>query len=199
MSCPTTNCRISETLDRLKRELYVSNDGTSNIKYFLADIFLQIKQDISHTYGDLELPFSHNAAILELIESKHYLYEILLYFTEQFDTIIRGIGGNASESIFDDILDYISRNYSEPLKLETIAPLFGYNSSYLGKLFTQRTGISFNSYLDQLRVHKATELLDQTDMKVYEIAARVGYKNVDYFHQKFRKIMDISPAEYRKK
>lgn len=183
MSCPTTNCRISETLDRLKRELYVSNDGTSNIKYFLADIFLQIKQDISHTYGDLELPFSHNAAILELIESKHYLYEILLYFTEQFDTIIRGIGGNASESIFDDILDYISRNYSEPLKLETIAPLFGYNSSYL----------------DQLRVRKATELLDQTDMKVYEIAARVGYKNVDYFHQKFRKIMDISPAEYRKK
>lgn len=191
--------RISETLDRLKRELYVSNDGTSNIKYFLADIFLQIKQDISHTYSDLDLPFSHNAAILELIEGKHYLYEILLYFTEQFDTIIRGIGGNASESIFDDILDYISRNYSEPLKLETIAPLFGYNSSYLGKLFTQRTGISFNTYLDQLRVRKATELLDQTDMKVYEIAARVGYKNVDYFHQKFRKIMDISPAEYRKK
>ena len=58
---------------------------------------------------------------------------------------------------------------------------------------------SFNTYLDQLRVRKATELLDQTDMKVYEIAARVGYKNVDYFHQKFRKIMDISPAEYRKK
>ena len=152
-----------------------------------------------HTYSDMDIPFIHNAKILELIENKYYLYEILLYFTEQFDMIMRAIGSNSGESVFDDIIDYIEHNYALPLKLETIAPLFGYNSSYLGKLFSQKMGVSFNSYLDQVRIRQAVYLLDNTDMKVYEISGKVGYKNVDYFHQKFKKRMNISPAEYRKK
>ncbi|MDD6482186.1 MAG: response regulator transcription factor [Lachnospiraceae bacterium] len=191
--------RISEVLTNLKNDLYNCNAETSNIKYFLADIFLQIKTSIMHTYSDADIPFAHNAAIIELIENKYYLYEILLYFTEQFDMIMRAIGSNSNESILDDIIDYIRHNYAMPLKLETIAPLFGYNSSYLGKLFTQKMGLSFNSYLDQVRIREAVNLLDNTDMKVYEIAAKVGYKNVDYFHQKFKKRMNMSPAEYRKR
>lgn len=191
--------RISEILTNLRNDLYTSGDEISNIKYFLADIFLQIKQSIMHTYSDVNIPLVHNAAILELIENKYYLYEILLYFTEQFDMIIRAIGNNTSESVFDSILDYIDHNYAQPLKIDTIAPLFGYNSSYFGKLFTQKMGLNFNSYLDQVRINKAIYLLDNTDMKVYEIASKVGYKNVDYFHQKFKKRMNQSPAEYRKK
>ena len=190
--------KISEVLTQLKDALFTSGDEVSNIKYFLADIFLNIKQSIMHTYHDTNIPFVHNAAILELIENKYYLYEILLYFTEQFEMIIRAIGSSSGESIFDDILDYIHHNYAQPLKLETIAPLFGYNSSYLGKLFTQRMGVSFNSYLDKVRLDEAIRLLDETDMKVYEISSRVGYKNVDYFHQKFKKRMNQSPAEYRR-
>ena len=112
--------------------------------------------------------------------------------------IIRAIGNNSTESIFDDILFYIKHNYQKSLKLETLAPLFGYNSSYLGKLFSQKTGLSFNSYLDELRIAEAANLLVNTSMKVHEISAQVGYKNVDYFHQKFKKQKNVSPAEYRK-
>lgn len=60
-------------------------------------------------------------------------------------------------------------------------------------------GQSFNSYLDQVRLSEAEKLLNTTSMKVYEIAEKVGYKNVDYFHQKFRRQYGKSPAEYRKK
>lgn len=190
---------ISETLAQLKHRLYDCNADIDKIKYFLADIFLQVKHTISHVYSNVEIPFAPNAAILELIENKYYLYEILLYFTEQSDLIIRAIGNTSSDSIFDDILYYIKHNYEEPLKLESIAPLFGYNSSYLGKLFSQKMGQNFNSYLDSVRIREATHLLDTTSMKVYEIAARVGYRNVDYFHQKFKKQMNLSPAEYRKR
>ena len=126
------------------------------------------------------------------------LGEILLYFTEQFEMIIRAIGNNSSESIFDDILYYIEHNYMTSLKLESIAPLFGYNSSYLGKLFSQKTGDSFNYYLDKVRIEHSKELLVNSDMKVYEIATKVGYKNVDYFHLKFKRHMNMTPAEYRK-
>lgn len=189
---------ISQELENLRDELFHCQDNVMSMKHFLADIFLQIKQMTLHLFPNADIPLAHNSAIIELIESKYYLYEILTYFSEQFDMIIRAIGNNSTESIFDDILFYIKHNYQKSLKLETLAPLFGYNSSYLGKLFSQKTGLSFNSYLDELRIAEAANLLVNTSMKVYEISAQVGYKNVDYFHQKFKKQKNVSPAEYRK-
>ena len=102
------------------------------------------------------------------------------------------------DSILDDILYYIDSNYHNNIKLETIAPLFGYNSAYLGKLFTKAIGENFNSYVDSRRIEHSKKLLAQQNIKVYEVAERVGYKNVDYFHKKFKKYVGISPSEYRK-
>lgn len=189
---------VSAALDELCRMLYSCDADIHQIKYFLSGIFLQIKQSITHQHNRADIPFASNASIIELLESKRYLYEIMRYFSEQFEMIIRSIGNNSSDSVFDDILFYINQNYNQTLKLESIAPLFGYNSSYLGKLFNQKMGQSFNSYLDQVRLREAAKLLDSTTMKVYEVAEKTGYKNVDYFHQKFRRQYGKSPAEYRK-
>lgn len=189
---------ISQELSRLSDELFLCDEKIMTIKHFLTDIFMQIKQMTLHLFPNSDIPFAHNSSIIELIEGKYYLYEILAYFSEQFEMIIRTIGNNSSDSIFDDIIFYINHNFSKPLKLETLAPLFGYNSSYLGKLFSQKTGTSFNSYLDSVRITEAAKLLKDTNLKVYEISAQVGYKNVDYFHQKFKKIKNVSPAEFRK-
>lgn len=189
---------VSATLHDLRRMLYTCDADIHQIKYFLSGIFLQIKQSITHRYSRANIPFASNAAVIELLENKRYLYEIMCYFSEQFEMIIRAIGNNSSDSVFDDILFYINQNYSQTLKLESIAPLFGYNSSYLGKLFSQKMGQSFNSYLDQVRLLEAAKLLEATALKVYEISEKVGYKNVDYFHQKFRRQYGKSPAEYRK-
>lgn len=189
---------VSAVLNELRRMLYSCDADIHQIKYFLSGIFLQVKQSITHQYSSVDIPFASNASVIELLENKRYLYEIMCYFSEQFEMIIRAIGNSSSDSVFDDILFYINQNYSQPLKLESIAPLFGYNSSYLGKLFSQKMGLSFNSYLDQIRLMEAVKLLDATSLKVYEIAEKVGYRNVDYFHQKFRRQYGKSPAEYRK-
>ena len=84
------------------------------------------------------------------------------------------------------------------MKLETIAPLFGYNSAYLGKILRKKSGMSFNEYIDSVRIKKSKELLADKQLRVYEVANRLGYKNVDYFHKKFKKYVGTSPAEYRK-
>lgn len=189
---------IAAELNELKSSLYLSGDDVITIKHFLVDIFLQTKQVTMHKYSHIEIPFAHNSVIIELIENKYYLYEIIQYFAEQFEMIMRAIGNTSNEYIFDDILYYIDHNYSAQLKLETIASLFGYNSSYLGKLFSQKMDQNFNSYLDVVRIKHSVELLDTTDLKVYEIATKVGYSNVNYFHHKFKKLKGISPVEYRK-
>lgn len=190
--------QVAETLNELEHHLYYAKDDISKIKLFLTDLYLSIKEKISHLYHNANIPFPGNAEIIQLIDEKYYLYEIILFFTEQFEMIMRAIGSPSGSGIMDDIIHYIEHNYMDNIKLETIAPLFGYNSSYLGKIFTKKVGIGFNVFVDQVRIRESKKLLKETDLKVYEIAEKVGYRNVDYFHTKFKKYVDQSPAEYRK-
>ncbi|MGN0394984.1 MAG: response regulator [Coprococcus sp.] len=195
--CSYNRRHITELLASLKEQLYISSYDVNSIKYFLIDIFIQIKQGISSKYSQSGIPFAHNAAIIESMTNVRYLYELISYMEEQFEMIMRATGNNSSTSILDDILYYIEHNYQQSLKLETLAEMFGYNSSYLGKIFKERIGQNFNAYLDQIRIKHAIELLNETDLKVYEISSQVGYKNVDYFQLKFKKIVGTNPSAYR--
>lgn len=190
--------KVAETLFQLNEYLYNVTDSISSIKLFLVDLYLQIKEKFNHIYTSIEIPFPSNAAIIELIEKKYYLYEIICFFSEQFEMIMNAAGNSSSTSIIDDILYYIDHNYKDNIRLESIAPLFGYNSAYLGKIFSKTVGANFNYYVDFVRINHSKELLLQNKLKVYEISEVVGYKNVDYFHKKFKKYVGVSPAEFRK-
>lgn len=190
--------QVAETLNELEHELYCVPDTIPSVKLFLTDLYLSIKEKLSHLYHNANIPFPGNTEIINCIGEKYYLFEIILFFTEQFEMIMRCIGNPSSSSVMDDIIHYIEHNYMDNIKLETIAPLFGYNSSYLGKIFNKKVGMGFNMFVDQVRINHSKELLLNTDLKVYEIAEKVGYRNVDYFHTKFKKYVNQSPAEYRK-
>ena len=191
--------RIEQLLEELKNYLSKNNFQVQTVRHFLIDVFLEMKHLIILSYGSSkEIPFQKNAVIIELIERKKYLYEIFDYFREQYEMIMSYVGIEKTDNIFDQILDYVQNNYASQLKLEGLSQIFGYSSSYLGRLFTQKCDCSFKTYLDQIRVVQAEKLLLETDLKVYEIASIVGYRHVDVFHQKFRKVFQMSPAEYRK-
>ena len=189
---------LPKIIETLHDELYNSNTDISAIKHYLADIMIQVKSILTHTYHDDIDDAINNADIIRSIEDKYYLYEILQFYTEHFEQWMQAIGCPTTDSVMDGIIQYINHNYQENLKLNTIAKLFGYNSSYLGKVFSKETGKNFNSYIDEVRIENSKKLLLNNDYKVYEIAQLVGYPNVDYFHKKFKKYVGISPAEYRK-
>lgn len=191
--------QVAETLHELEHNLFNSDSDIPRIKLFLTDLYLSIKEKLSHLYHNSDIAFPGNAEIIDYINNRYYLYEIMLYFTEQFDMIIRTIGNPSSEGVLDDIMHYIEHNYMDNIKLETIAPLFGYNSSYLGKIFNKKAGEGFNVFVDKVRIKHSKELLLNSNLKVYEISEKTGYKNVDYFHTKFKKYVNMSPAEFRKK
>ena len=189
---------LSQALENLREDLYYSTETVSSIKRYLEDILIQVKASLTHTYGNTEIPFPSNTSIIDTIEEQYYLYEIIDFFQLQFGMCINALGTEGTESVIDGVISYIRHNYRENLRLESIAPLFGYNSSYLGKIFTKISGQSFNSYVDQVRIEASKEMLRDSRYKVYEIAELAGYKNVDYFHKKFKKYVNMSPAEYRK-
>lgn len=190
--------RIAETLHELEQELYSAPIGVQEQKDLLVDLYLQIKEKISYLYRSQNIPFIPNSTAINRILQSYYLYEIIAFLSEQFEMIMSSIGYSSRESIINDIVYYIEHNYAENITLENIAPLFGYNSSYLGKIFSKKMGINFNTYLDNIRIEHSKELLKKNKLQVYKIAELVGYRNVDYFHIKFKKSTGISPAEYRK-
>ena len=190
--------QVAAILFSMEEYLYNVDSTIESVRLFLTDLFLQLKENISKLYNNSRTVFPSNSTIIDYIEHCHYLYEIILYLSEQLKAVMDSNDNSSRDSILEDILNYIDNNYQNNIKLESIAPLFGYNSAYLGKLFTKAIGENFNSYIDHRRIEHSKKLLAERNIKVYEVSEQVGYKNVDYFHKKFKKYVGISPAEYRK-
>lgn len=85
----------------------------------------------------------------------------------------------------------------EMLSLTGVAKEFYMNSSYLSRIFKKETGMSFVEYLTSLRIEKAKTLLKDSDLKIYEIAEKIGISNSNYFGILFKKKVGCSPLEYR--
>lgn len=94
---------------------------------------------------------------------------------------------------------FIMDNYSNPeLTLGSVAGYVGLNDKYFSTRFTKETGNTFSNFLTDLRIRKAKELMDKTDLKMYEISLQVGYNNVEHFTRVFKKVCQISPSAYKK-
>lgn len=89
--------------------------------------------------------------------------------------------------------------YKEDLSLQDLADTIQISPTYLSRLLKNEIGVSFIEYLIQVRVEKAIQIMSDPTVKLYEVAQRVGYSNQHYFSTAFKKVVGLSPAEYRKK
>ena len=94
---------------------------------------------------------------------------------------------------------YLTEHYEDPeLSLSDVASYVELNEKYFTNRFTKETGETFSTYVTELRMQKARELLKTTSFKVYEVAEMSGYHNVEHFNRMFKKLNGVSPAQYRK-
>ncbi|QHQ63284.1 response regulator [Anaerocolumna sedimenticola] len=100
--------------------------------------------------------------------------------------------------VITKILVYIGKNYTRDITVQELAEEFCMNESYLSVLFKKEIGINLSSYMQRYRINRAMELLKNSDMRISEIAYRVGYQNPCYFTEQFKKVFQITPSEVRK-
>ena len=94
-------------------------------------------------------------------------------------------------------LDYIQKNYMDPdLSLNSICSYLNISTSYFSTIFKELTGETFTEVLIRTRMEKAKELLENTTMKNYEIAEKVGFADPHYFGISFKKMTGCTPTEY---
>lgn len=106
---------------------------------------------------------------------------------------------NREDFILDGIAAHIRENYMKDLTLDVLASMACVNRFKLSKAFKERFGKTFTSYLNNIRVKSAAELLKNPDLSITEISHSVGYGNVVHFDRVFRTAYGVSPREYRKR
>lgn len=99
--------------------------------------------------------------------------------------------------VIQQIISYVNDNYYEEISLKTLAQKYHINTSYLGQIFTKEVGCSFSEYLNRTKNMKAKELILNTNMKINDIAKKVGYLDTSYFYRKFKKYYGVCPSTLR--
>ena len=94
---------------------------------------------------------------------------------------------------------YISQNCEKDLSQKDISDIFGFSHFYFSRLFKEYTHMTFNDYLSNERIQRATRLLCEEALPITEIAYQSGFQSISNFNRVFNKITHYSPSEYRKK
>lgn len=104
-----------------------------------------------------------------------------------------------TDKIMEKIDYYIETNPEKDLSLGHLSQIFCFNSSYLSRVFHQYKGEALSVYITKIRLERAKKLLVETNLKIYEIAAKSGFETPAYFSRIFNRYEKMSPKEYRLK
>ena len=92
---------------------------------------------------------------------------------------------------------YIEENYQKQIQLDDIADYCGYSRYHLSHMFRDVSGFTVFSYLLEVRMKKAKELLKTTNLSIKEISAEIGFTDQNYFSNVFKKQTGLSPMDFR--
>ena len=108
-------------------------------------------------------------------------------------------GRTGGPHAFRAVVEYCTKNYQKELSLSLLSRELHVSKYYVSHLFSERMQLSFNDYVNSLRVAHACRYLKSDELSVTEICAQVGFSTLRTFNRAFQKQMGCSPSEYRKK
>ena len=117
------------------------------------------------------------------------------------DAYLKRTAGEAemcSNPVLKPAFTYIFEHKSETISLKVMADLCHISPSYFSRLFAKETGENFSSYLAQMKIKWAKQLLEVTDIPVSQISDELGFNDPGYFIKTFKKYEQITPSLYRK-
>nr|WP_272873286.1 response regulator [Alteribacter salitolerans] len=184
-----------------EQKIYVSGGLSSREK--IENIAMTYLEDklvstvaIGPTVNELkEITQSYECAI-HYLSKKEFIDKPLIT-----EGIFKEYQKNESETVnaLREAKKYVETHYDQPLTIEVVANRFGFNGSYLSTLYKKVHKITFSEHLKTVRINQACRLLAETNKPAYEIANLVGYEDQRYFSQVFKKVLHVTPSEYRRK
>lgn len=152
---------------------------------------MDLFEEIIHS---LEMGYSKENLIYSTTVLIHFLGSIK--YIGQYQNV--KIKDEKTIDIVDETIHFMKENIERKLSLSEIANHVGYSISYFSTLFSNRTGFPITVYFNQLKIQKACQLLDMSNMKIKQVAYKVGIDDCYYFSRLFHQIIGMSPSEYKR-
>lgn len=169
----------------------------------VKNLYYQMFCAVQESYHLLQLPLPEkmlsSADAFELIFHCKTLLELHTMLTEELKVFLKQVNLSSRESAsITAIKNFIASNYQdENLSIKDISEHVFLSTSYICTIFKTETGQTLNQYITKYRMEKAKKLLADPLIKISDISARVGYNDGNYFGKTFKKIVGLSPTEYR--
>ena len=175
-----------------------------NICFELVNsLYLKVKQRIvainAQEILGLIPDYAHFKNRLDEIDT---LNDLKLYLMEIFKKIVGGFQSLTPDSkrkVVKVALEFLDKNYDANIGLNEVADFVGMSPSYFSILFKKQVGDTFTDYFIKFRIEKAKMYLTNSHIKVHEVAKMVGYSDPKHFGKIFKRVVGVTPAEYREK
>ena len=143
--------------------------------------------------GNRDVPYQEIEALMKCESLEAFSAHGLLLLKQ----MVQGEPTAINNCITDKVMAYIEENLDKELSLDILSGHLNYSTAYLSRLIKKYSGKNFMELLLDCRMGRAKELLKNTDLKVSQIAGKVGYNDNSYFIQTFKKKAGVTPNEYR--
>ena len=162
----------------------ISTSPTTHIFHDEGDYILNMLLNIRHEYDTKMANY--------FLVMKNLLYSIIISSVRQIYASDFQVAGPTTI-----IKDYVSLHYPENDILNHISAISHYSAQYLSSRFKADTGETFKSYLQRIRCNVAEQLMTSANMSINDIAESVGYKDIKYFQEIFKKHKNITPKKLK--
>lgn len=182
---------------------YIIISGYSDFEYARQALKLGVKDYLMKPIDDNELEEALKKAC-NTVRSKKQISRMqsrmeditdnkIMFFKEYFTDDTR----TARSNYVEQTIKYISDNYHKNINIKDIADKLSVSESHLFRLFKAESGYTFVDYLTYYRIKKAIGFLRDPHVKIYNIAEKIGYRDQRYFSVIFKKLVGVTPKEFR--
>ncbi|MFC4778253.1 response regulator [Paenibacillus sp. GCM10023252] len=192
---------MKEAVDELFTGVTDATISVKDYQIFLVEIVTSIltaakdlEAGMDEIFGADFDPFSDIRGFNNVEEAKDWILQLCRGLMQH----IASQRQSTYRSLVDQAKDYTQENYASPdISISKVCSHLHISAGYFSGIFKREMKVTFVQYLQQIRMEAAQELLRTTDLKLFEIAERVGFAEPNYFSYAFRKYCGQSPKEYR--
>lgn len=164
-------------------------------KQLLTELYIYIKR-IGIEYGLSNTDFTYTSSF-ESAKTYDQLYEVAIVKIKQYFLLLEEKKRIKNVPLIEKAKEYTRDNFDKDISLEMVAGFIQLSPYYVSKLFKEEYGITYKDYLTKLRIEKAKELINRSELSIKEICYKIGYNDPNYFSRVFKKATGLSPSEYK--
>lgn len=193
---------IRTELEQFFAHLKATSMSPEHVRGVCLELMMGMIRIIREHHGEIKVVFGDRLEEYEKLYMKRSMRTIQSWLSGLCRRTAKYVSKLRTEKppeIMEEVKRWIEAHYTEDISLKMLSAHVYKNPVYLGQLFKATFGESFSQYVTKLRMEKAKELLRRDQLRVYEIAEKVGYMRLDTFYQRFKQATGMNPTEYKQK